>query len=293
MSPANAMPKIQSFDDLLDRAKQAQRAMRDLNLTLIETHDRVELAKLDHAIDALSQLNQDAEPEPSSEPSSGLSSEAGSPAIVAGSTAESTAIVPSAERATASQPSDREPAEQAAAPLKSSVPGAAQRLPGAPSTEPAVIAGQKRPAGASAASRPPQTVSGPVATRPATPKPVVTPTTAPGTFAEQISKGTYTRRLRRVFVTGAGQGMVPLQEMPHRHGLPSFDNCLAPDDSPVNGAFGIFVSQSAVFAAVLRRPFVDNEWQVIESIHCRQQRDIVDAVADLMRRPSFTIQDPL
>ena len=57
------MPKIQSFDDLLDRAKRAQQAMRELNLSLIEAHDRTELAKLDHAINALAQLNQDAEPE--------------------------------------------------------------------------------------------------------------------------------------------------------------------------------------------------------------------------------------
>ena len=294
------MPKIQSFDDLLDRAKQAQKAMRELNLSLIEAHDRTELAKLDHAINTLSLLSQDAEPEPSM---------ADAPVIVAGNASESTAAVAASEaiatdraqtaaepaaapRASAPSPaaaSTPEPLEPHAAAPKPTVPTRAAPSP----TDPGFVTAPKRPAGTFAPARPAQAAAGPTTTKPPAPKPVVTPTTAPSSFAEQISKGTYTRRLRRVFVTGAGQGMVPLQELPHRNGLPAFDNCLSPDDSPIDGAFGFFVSQSTVFAAILRRPFMDNEWQVIETIHCRQQRDIVAAVADLMRRPSFTIEDPL
>ncbi len=274
------MPKIQSFDDLLDLAKQAQQAMRELNLSLIEAHDHTELAKLDHAINALAQLSQDAKPQ--------LPSAVDGPAIVAGNASESTATVP-ATLPSARAPGITEQQEPRAAPPKPSAPPRATTSP----SDPGLVSDLKRPTGTFVPARAAQAPSGPATTRAPAPKPIVTPTTAPNSFAEQISKGTYTRRLRRVFVTGAGQGMVPLQEMPHRNGLPSFDNCLSPDDSPIDGAFGFFVSQSTVFAAVLRRPFMDNQWQVIETIHCQQQRDIVDAVADLMRRPNFTIEVPI
>ena len=306
------MPKIQSFDDLLSRAKVAQQAMRELNLSLIEAHDRNELRKLDDAIDVLSRLNQDAETPRQEEHADGAPRQtlaAATPASVAkaaspGATPDPLAAAAPAASSPAhsstSQDSTQMPREiggttRLAAPdqaARAAAPGAPPRSTADPD-DPALAGAQRRPATAAGPTRAAPAATGAATTRAAAPKPVVTPTTAPGTFAEQISKGTYTRRLRRVFVTGAGQGMVPLLDVPHRHGLPGFDNCLAPDDSPVDGAFGIFVSQSAVFAAALRRPFADNEWQVIETIHCRQQRDIVDAVADLMRRPTFTIQVPL
>ncbi len=301
------MPKIQSFDDLLDRAKRAQQAMRELNLSLIEAHDRTELAKLDHAINALAQLNQDAEPELLPAVDAPPQATGNAPAIVAGNAPESTVIVartgpamPSELVAADLEMAATEPAstsartvgEQLEARTAPATPSAPPRAATSPS-DPGFVTAAKRPAGTVAPARTAQAPAGPATPRAPAPKPIVTPTTVASSFAEQISKGTYTRRLRRVFVTGAGQGMVPLLEMPHRNGLPSFDNCLSPDDSPVDGAFGIFVSHAAVFAAVLRRPFMDNAWQVIETIHCRQQRDIVDAVADLMRRPNFTIEDPL
>ena len=37
-------------------------------------------------------------------------------------------------------------------------------------------------------------------------------------------------------------------------------------------------ASTAVFAAVLRRPFESHRWKVIETIDCKQQRESVDAV---------------
>lgn len=281
------MPKIESFDELLDRAKVAQQAIRDLNLGLIEAHDARELQKLDGAIETLHTLSKDIDPSTPDVPV-----ERPVPTAQAAPT-----VTPPAAAAQAPPPIKR---QQSPPPTIASPPmqmAAAQ--PATTRAPPAQGQGQGQPAAqrpqppraapphADAPQRVPQVAAGRPA--PAVPKPVITPSTAPTTFAEQISKGIYTRRIGRVFSTGAGMGMVPIGKLPHRDGLPPFDNCLAPDDTPVDGAYGVFVSTGAVFAAVLKRPFDGHRWQVIERIECKQQREIVDAVAHLLRRPTMNI----
>lgn len=275
------MPKIESFDELLDRAKVAQQAIRDLNLGLVEARDARELQKLDVAIDTLHTLSKDIDPTTPDVPIE-------RPVPVAEAARPAAPPVPAA-RVQAPPPTLSAPPTQMAA-----AQPAPSRAPPAPPAQTQAAPARPQPPRAAAAhspaETPPRTTH--VATaRPAAavPKPVITPSTAPTTFAEQISKGIYTRRIGRVFCTGAGMGMVPIGKLPHRDGLPAFDNCLAPDDTPVDGAYGVFVSATAVFAAVLKRPFDGHRWQVIERIECKQQREIVDAVAHLLRRPTMNI----
>jgi hypothetical protein len=269
------MPKIDTLDELMDRAKVAQQAIRDLNLNLIEAHDRVELQKLDRAIDTLDTLSRDIDPE-----AAAADADAASAAV----TAPPVGLAPPEPIAAA--PRAAAPARPPAPAPRVGVPAAA--APHAPgSAVPAPRPAPPRPAPTEATPVRPANVQ---AARPAAPKPVITPSTAPTSFQEQISKGIYTRRIGRVFATGAGMGMVPIGKLPHRDGLPAFDNCLAPDDTPVDGAYGVFVSSTAVFAAVLRRPFDSHRWKVIETIDCKQQREIVDAVAHLLRRPTTHIR---
>ena len=273
------MPKIDTFDELMDRAKVAQQAIRDLNLNLVEAHDRVELQKLDRAIDTLDTLSRDIDPEAADAASAAAAAVTAPPVVLA--PPEPIAPPPRAAAAPA-----RPPAPAARAGVAAAVPTSS------PTNSPSSAAQAPRPA----TPRPAPAEVTPVrpanvqAARPAAPKPVITPSTAPTTFQEQISKGIYTRRIGRVFSTGAGMGMVPIGKLPHRDGLPAFDNCLAPDDTPVDGAYGVFVSSTAVFAAVLRRPFESHRWKVIETIDCKQQREIVDAVAHLLRRPTTHIR---
>ncbi len=305
------MPRIDTFDELMDRAKVAQQAIRDLNLNLVEAHDKRELQKLDRAIDTLHTLSQDIEPQGAGMTGHEMVDEQASPAPALAHAAQAlpTPATPATPAATMLATVPAATASGGATATAAATPGAIVSESNADvqagtdqprvltaaetsaSSSPATMPAGPRPA----APRPPEAAAArPVAAQPpraapAAPKPVVTPSTAPTTFQEQISKGIYTRRIGRVFSTGSGMGMVPIGKMPHREGLPAFDNCLAPDDTPVDGAYGVFVSTTYVFAAVLRRPFESHRWKVIETINCRQQREIVDAVAHLLRRPTMNI----
>lgn len=253
------MPKIDNFNELMERAKAAQQVLRDLELERLGAGDPSQLAKLDSAIESFSSLADDAGFAPVEQPRQAPPAQAKTAAPAAASKAATPMVEPVVQ-----------PRREDATPLGT--------VPGAPAN--AVTRPQLKPV----APPPP----------PAKPKPkvVVTPSTAPTSFDEQLSKGLYTRRLRRVFVTGRGQGMVPIANLPHRDGLPAFDNCLAPDDSPVDGAYGVFVAPQSVFTAILRHPMESRRWQVIETIHCTKQKEVVDAVAHLLRRPTINLEIP-
>ena len=95
----------------------------------------------------------------------------------------------------------------------------------------------------------------------------------------------YNQRIGRVFVTDHPEALVPIDKIPHRDGLPVFEKCLAPDDSPIHGAHGIFVTSTTVFTAVLPQPFSSNGWQVLNIVHCDDQKMIIETVMQLLRRP--------
>ena len=93
------------------------------------------------------------------------------------------------------------------------------------------------------------------------------------------------QRLGHIFMPGRADPFVAVADLPHREGLPTFEKCVAPDDSPINGAHGIFVTNSSVFTAVLPRPFASNGWQVLHVVRCDNPRTIIQAVMNLLTKP--------
>lgn len=78
----------------------------------------------------------------------------------------------------------------------------------------------------------------------------------------------YGDRVGRVFALSAhdDKGLwKPLAMVPHREGVPLHDLCLAPNFSPAEGAYGIFISATGVFAAHVALPFNRHKWKVLRS----------------------------
>ncbi len=78
----------------------------------------------------------------------------------------------------------------------------------------------------------------------------------------------YSDRVGRVYSLAAGDekgSWKPLAMVPHWEGVPLHDLCLAPNFSPAEGAHGIFVSATGVFAAHVAQPFNRHKWKVLHS----------------------------
>ncbi|HEX7038306.1 MAG TPA: hypothetical protein VF210_21250 [Pseudomonadales bacterium] len=89
-------------------------------------------------------------------------------------------------------------------------------------------------------------------------------------------------RLGRVFMMESQDGepgaMRPLDCIPHRHGLPEFLLCVAPDFAPLEGAHGIFVSERGVFAAIIPEPMTRHRWRIARSRPFDDEREMVASV---------------
>ena len=57
----------------------------------------------------------------------------------------------------------------------------------------------------------------------------------------------------------------PLDLIPHKEGLPSFDVCLAPAEATGDGNYGIFVSAKGIFAASISDPPGKHHWRIERS----------------------------
>lgn len=95
-------------------------------------------------------------------------------------------------------------------------------------------------------------------------------------------------RLGRVFVmdsdTGEPGALRPLDFIPHRHGLPEFLLCVAPDFAPMEGAQGIFVSERGVFAAMIPEPMIRHRWRIARSRPFDDAREMVASVRRFIGR---------
>lgn len=95
-------------------------------------------------------------------------------------------------------------------------------------------------------------------------------------------------RLGRVFMmesqAGESGAVRPLDFIPHRHGLPEFLLCVAPDFAPMEGAHGIFISERGVFAATIPEPMTRHRWRIARSRPFDDEREMVASVRRFIDR---------
>lgn len=83
---------------------------------------------------------------------------------------------------------------------------------------------------------------------------------------EHLSNAGYADRLGLLlYAAGADTSRRPQNIVPHVEGLPAFDTCVAPEACVGSGYFGLFVSESGVFAAGVNEPVTKHHWRIYRS----------------------------
>jgi hypothetical protein len=118
----------------------------------------------------------------------------------------------------------------------------------------------------------------------AAPAPEKTPVAeAPtGSLAKALGGIGLAQRLGHVFIAKRKPSLQPLKVVPDVTGLPSFQACIAPSWSPVDGAHGIFITARAIITAVYPLPFETNRWQVRESHTYESREEMIEVIQTLM-----------
>ena len=78
----------------------------------------------------------------------------------------------------------------------------------------------------------------------------------------------------------------PLDLIPHKEGLPSFDVCLAPAVVTGDGNYGIFVSSKGIFAAAINDPAGKHHWRIIRSTSYDNPQELRGSL-DSFRQTAF------
>lgn len=98
----------------------------------------------------------------------------------------------------------------------------------------------------------------------------------------------YSDRVGRVFALSAHEDKghwKPLAMVPHREGIPLHDLCLAPNFSPAEGAHGLFISATGVFAAHVAQPFNRHKWKVLRSQRYDSNAELLAIVVRYLNPP--------